>query len=160
MVVIADDSGSMNYAAEPLNMRRLGQVAKSRGVELCQTVSQIVEIASCFDDSGVDVFFLNRQPVLGVREASDPNFRAAFESAPAGSTPLTEVLQRVAKKCGEEQNTLLFILTDGLPNGGMNPFVKAVEDIIQGNRVKIQIMACTAETSEIGWLNELDQNFR
>merc|ERR1740129_1124152 len=136
MVIIADDSGSMGRAAEPPEMRKLGQPVRSRWDELCETISEIVEIASCFDESGVDVYFLNRQPLLGVKHASDPSFRAAFQNPPRGTTPLTECLQRVVQKCGEEQKTLLFILTDGEPNGGKDPFIATVRDAIRGRRLR------------------------
>lgn len=156
MVIIADDSGSMSRSAEPAQMRQLGKPVKSRWGELCETIGEIVEIASCFDETGVDVYFLNRQPLLGVKHATDVGFTTAFQAPPRGGTPLTETLQRVAQKCGEEQNTLLFILTDGEPNGGKDPFIKMVRDVVSRHRVRIQIMACTSEEDEIGWLNDLD----
>merc|ERR1719203_2175491 len=98
IVIIADDSGSMGNSAEPPHMRRLGAPKKTRWMELTETCAEIVEIAACFDESGIDLFFLNRGPVLEVTHAEDPRFREAFRKPPGGGTPLTETLKRVVKK--------------------------------------------------------------
>lgn len=157
MVVIADDSGSMQLSAEPDHMRTLGQPVKTRWMELAGTVSEMIEIASCFDDHGIDVFFLNRPPITGVKSAQDPEFVSTFATPPRGRTPLTETLQRVVQKTSTgEKKVLLFILTDGEPTGGKAEFIGAVRSVLATGRVRIQIMACTANEEEIGWLNELD----
>ncbi len=39
------------------------------GDELKQTVSIVVDLASVFDPDGVDVYFLNREPVLHVQNS-------------------------------------------------------------------------------------------
>merc|ERR1719221_1859404 len=117
MVIIADDSGSMNKSAEPARMRKLGQPTKTRWDELKETVAEIVEIAACFDESGVDVYFLNRPPCLGVKSAKEAAFTSSFESKARGTTPLTETLQRVAANVvNTEKQVYIFILTDGEPN--------------------------------------------
>jgi len=156
MVVIADDSGSMNNAAEPDHVRK-GEAKKTRWHELCETVKNIVEIASCFDESGIDVYFLNREPAPRVKSAKDEHFLRAIEKKPKGTTPLTEALEKVAANAIEdERKTILFILTDGEPDGGQEKFSPVVRSVIASGKVHIQIMACTAEEAEIGWLNQLD----
>mmetsp|Transcript_76616 Transcript_76616/g.206536 ORF Transcript_76616/g.206536 Transcript_76616/m.206536 type:complete len:286 (+) Transcript_76616:64-921(+) len=156
IVVIADDSGSMLNNALPPNMRVLGQPVRTRWDELRETVSEVAEIATCFDQSGIDVHFLNRPPVMGVKSAQDPAFVQAFTAPPRGRTPLTETMQRVSKSLQGERGILLFIFTDGEPNDGKNPFKQAIRQLVSSSKVRIQIMACTAEDDEIGWLNELD----
>lgn len=57
---------------------------------------------------------------------------------------------------------LLFIMTDGEPNGGTGPFCKEIERIIgkgAGGKVKVQIMACTDDDEAVGWMNDLDGKF-
>jgi len=160
MVVIADDSGSMLNNSLPPEMRVLGAPYKTRWDELKETVAEIVEIASCFDESGVDVFFLNRPAVLGVRHATDHSFTSSFAAPPRGTTPLTETLQRVAQKTAGERPVLLFILTDGEPNGGKGPFTAALKQLVAAdrpNKLRVQIMACTADSAEVGWLNQVDE---
>jgi hypothetical protein len=41
------------------------------GDELKQTVSIVVDLASVLDPDGVDVYFLNREPMLHVRSSSE-----------------------------------------------------------------------------------------
>ncbi len=41
------------------------------GDELKQTVSIVVDLASILDPDGVDVYFLNREPMLHVRNSSE-----------------------------------------------------------------------------------------
>jgi hypothetical protein len=162
MVVIADDSGSMHNPAAPPGMRQLGQQARSRWDELKETVGEIVEIASCFDKSGIDVFFLNRQPVEGVKSSTDKRFLAAFQGKPAGTTPLTETLNRVVAKTAGERKVLLFILTDGEPNGGKWPFIATLRTLCQKSRgkLRVQIMACTSDEDEMEWLNGVDKELK
>lgn len=161
LYVIADDSGSMQGAAEPPRMRQIGQPAKSRWDELKETVSAIIEVASCFDETGVDVFFLNRAPVMKVKNASDAAFTTAFSTPPRGGTPLTETMERVsAHLANSERKVLIFVLTDGEPNGGKKPFKNALHSITAGGKVKIQIMACTPEDSEVEWLNDIDADLK
>jgi len=156
IVVIADDSGSMLNAAVPPNMRVLGQPVRTRWDEMRETIAEVVEIASCFDETGIDIHFLNRGPITNIKSNQDESFKKAFEDGPKGRTPLTETLQRLNKSVQHERKVLLFIFTDGEPNDGKEPFKRAIREILSGRKVRIQIMACTAEDDEIGWLNGLD----
>lgn len=163
MCIIADDSGSMQRPAAPANTRTIGQESRSRWDELKETVSEMVEIAACFDKSGIDVFFLNRQPLPAVKSAADQRFINVFAAPPSGTTPLTETLEKVAQKMSGERPVLLFILTDGEPNGGKWPLIRMLQSLTDGSgstKLRIQIMACTSEEDEIGWLNEVDSQLK
>jgi hypothetical protein len=60
LVFLLDDSGSMRCPV---------QGGRTRWDELRETVSLVVDIGQCFSEGGIDVFFLNRAPVLGVRNS-------------------------------------------------------------------------------------------
>eukprot|EP00428_Durinskia_dybowskii_P042430 CAMPEP_0170261040 /NCGR_PEP_ID=MMETSP0116_2-20130129/30400_1 /TAXON_ID=400756 /ORGANISM="Durinskia baltica, Strain CSIRO CS-38" /LENGTH=263 /DNA_ID=CAMNT_0010512103 /DNA_START=12 /DNA_END=803 /DNA_ORIENTATION=- len=159
IVVIADDSGSMGSCAAPPHLRTLTGPNPSRWDELKASLGEIVAVATCFDESGVDIFFLNRPAVMGVKSADDPSLLQALAGPPQGRTPLTETLTSVVDKTVGERPVLLLIFTDGEPNGGSRKFSAALRRIVTGGaagRVRVQIMACTAEQSEIAWLNALD----
>lgn len=163
IVIIADDSGSMQNASDPPQQRVLGQPTRTRWQELKETVSEMIDIAVCFDLNGVDVHFLNRPPIMGAKGSSDPRFMQAFQAGPQGGTPLTETLLRVAQSNAGERPLLLFILTDGEPNNGKEAFIKALRHVVSPHskgKVRVQIMACTAEVGEIGWLNALDHELK
>eukprot|EP01061_Rhynchopus_euleeides_P047864 TRINITY_DN988_c0_g1_i4.p1 TRINITY_DN988_c0_g1~~TRINITY_DN988_c0_g1_i4.p1 ORF type:complete len:130 (+),score=45.05 TRINITY_DN988_c0_g1_i4:47-391(+) len=67
IVIIADDSGSMSLSSVPQNQRRLGQREPSRWEELGGTLQMVVELATCFDKDGLDIFFLNRPSLHGIK---------------------------------------------------------------------------------------------
>merc|ERR1719440_537262 len=118
MVVIADDSGSMQMSAVPPEARTLGAAVPSRWDELKFTLGLLVELGGCFDESGLDIHFLNRPKLTEVKSASSPLLLEAFANKPLGTTPLTECLRDVVKQCAEkcaavEKPVLMFILTDG-----------------------------------------------
>ncbi len=52
------------------------------GDELKQTVSIVVDLASVFDPDGVDVYFLNREPVFHVRNSQQ--LMPVFAIPPSG----------------------------------------------------------------------------
>mmetsp|Transcript_19121 Transcript_19121/g.47912 ORF Transcript_19121/g.47912 Transcript_19121/m.47912 type:complete len:284 (-) Transcript_19121:211-1062(-) len=156
IVVIADDSGSMRNAAQPPHMRTMGAPIKTRWDEMKETLAGIVEIAACFNPAGIDIHFLNRAPLSKIQHPGDSRFQDTFASLPSGRTPLTETLGRVADYFDAERKILLFILTDGEPNGGPHPFSNALRSLVLSRKVRVQIMACTPEDDDIEWLNVLD----
>ena len=103
IVFICDDSGSMNApigeAVDPHQKQFTRCKAEVRchidhpivllflfvGDELKQTVSIVVDLASILDPDGVDVYFLNREPMLHVRSSSD--LEIIFSIAPEGISP-------------------------------------------------------------------------
>ncbi|KAJ3248534.1 hypothetical protein HDU78_000182 [Chytriomyces hyalinus] len=121
IVIISDNSTSMNTkTANPINPRA---APTSRWEELKVTVQMVTEIAATLDDDGIDVHFLNRDPirnVFDVRQLDD-----AFESPPSGHTPITRVLKQVLSekrsRAVSESNKKLLILiaTDGVPTTDM-----------------------------------------
>jgi len=160
IVVIVDDSGSMLNSSVPPEMRTLGAPVRTRWDELKETVSEIVEIATCFSESGIDIHFLNRQSLLKVKHATDASFVQAFTNPPRGMTPLTETLERFGSQVATERGILLFIFTDGEPNGGPEPFKRSLRRLVSRMKIRVQIMACTADESEVEWLNDFDAELR
>eukprot|EP01061_Rhynchopus_euleeides_P047865 TRINITY_DN988_c0_g1_i5.p2 TRINITY_DN988_c0_g1~~TRINITY_DN988_c0_g1_i5.p2 ORF type:complete len:309 (+),score=125.37 TRINITY_DN988_c0_g1_i5:38-928(+) len=166
IVIIADDSGSMSLSSVPQNQRRLGQREPSRWEELGGTLQMVVELATCFDKDGLDIFFLNRPSLHGIKSRDDPSLVAALAQPPAGGTPLTETLQNVIQKfsASAEKPVLVVIATDGVPNGGPHPLKNAIRSAVNrqstATTFKFQILACTDDDSQVGWLNEFDAEFQ
>mmetsp|Transcript_28310 Transcript_28310/g.65647 ORF Transcript_28310/g.65647 Transcript_28310/m.65647 type:complete len:289 (+) Transcript_28310:52-918(+) len=161
IVLVCDDSGSMQQSAVPKHMRQLGQDTYSRWQEMQSTASLVLDIGQCFNPDGVDVYFLNRAKVANVKGSEDKRFVFACRDAPKGSTPLTRVVTQVVQECGGEKPVLLMILTDGVPDGGPRPFIRAVKDVVAKRSTphtfKFQVMACTPEDDDVEWLNVLDR---
>ncbi|CAF0937588.1 unnamed protein product, partial [Didymodactylos carnosus] len=107
IVFIVDDSGSMNTP--------LGDITgpfdrnPSRWDELKQTVSIVVDIASVMDPDGVDIYFLNRQPLFHVKNSTE--LITTFAVPPAGPTPIVPILRKVLQdKQAEIEERKLLIL--------------------------------------------------
>lgn len=69
------------------------------------------------DSNGIDVYFLNRDPMLNVTDTR--NVRQMFNSPPQGLTPLVPALRRIlASKRNQsfEKKLLILIATDGCDN--------------------------------------------
>ncbi|CAF1491582.1 unnamed protein product [Adineta steineri] len=159
---IVDDSGSMNTP--------LGDLSgpfdhnPTRWDELRRTVSIVVDIASVFDPDGVDIFFLNREPMRNVKNAEE--LKPVFAMPPSGPTPIARVLRHVlqAKQLEvQERKLLILIATDGIPtNDSGQQDTKTLENILRHerkpiNRIPVTIIACTDDDECIGYLNNWDK---
>jgi hypothetical protein len=74
----------------------------------------VADICTVLDSNGIDVYFLNRQPMLNVTNAQQ--IRQAFNIRPQGLTPLARALRSIiAAKHGQTSGKKLLILiaTDG-----------------------------------------------
>lgn len=77
-------------------------------------VSIAVDISATMDSNGVDVYFLNREPMFNV--SNGEYVRQAFNMPPNGMTPLVPALRRIlAAKQNQPygKNLLILIATDG-----------------------------------------------
>ncbi|CAF2097020.1 unnamed protein product [Rotaria magnacalcarata] len=150
IVFICDDSGSMNTP--------LGDVygpyknAATRWDELKQTVSVVVDLASLLDPNGVDIYFLNRDPIFNVRHSS--------ELIPIFTVP-PEVLRSKQNEI-QERKLLIFIATDGTPTNdeGYQDSL-SLENVLKNerhpiNRIPVSIIACTDDEQDMDYLNEWD----
>ena len=162
IVFLCDDSGSMTMSAHKKNDRKLDGSAQTRWSELKDTVTTLCEIACYLDGSGVDVHFLNREAVLGIR--SSDQLAQIFEQSPQGKTPLATRISELPSHIDDEKPVLLVIATDGEPDEGPSAFQKAVSQLVEGKLTrhpwKIQILACTPDETEIYWLNNFDKKFK
>lgn len=161
---ICDDSGSMGTPVAPGGGARRAAGAfgrqPTRWDELRHTASVIVELATAATARGVDVYFLNRPPVLGVTQAAQ--IQAAFDYAPPqGFTPLTRTFKGVLEaKRASERPLLIVIATDGEPTDDtQRPNVGAFIAALQAKpaRAHVQLMACTDDDAAISWMARVDR---
>eukprot|EP00755_Sulcionema_specki_P004402 Sspe_Gene.29987::Locus_14544_Transcript_1_4_Confidence_0.400_Length_881::g.29987::m.29987 len=162
IIFIADDSGSMNTCSVPPHERRLGVRMPTRWDELKETILQVIDIACCFDEDGVDVYFLNRPAVKNITSRDDPNLLEALAPKPSGRTPLSDVLCKViAEHSTSERPVLCVVATDGEPDDGPLVFMSVIALVLREERTKFrfQVLACTDDEESIGWLNAFDAKF-
>lgn len=148
----------LGEAAGPFGVR------STRWDELKQIVSITVDIASVLDPDGIDIYFLNRPPMLRVKNSSE--LLPAFTNPPNGLTPITRVLLQIldAKKTAiQERKLLIIIATDGQPTdefGTTN--ITALEHVLKRqrkpvDRILVTFCACTDDDQAVGYLNEWDK---
>ena len=166
--LLCDDSGSMATACSSGSARGGAQRdpfgrQSTRWSELQNTVALLVQMVTALDASGaVDIFFLNRPPLLGVTDAAQ--VAVAFAQPPQGFTPLTRLFWHIvqAKQAVlAEKKLLLLIATDGQPtdDGGnvrIPEFLQALQT--KPANMYVQIMACTDDESCMAYLNAADQS--
>ncbi|CAF0740276.1 unnamed protein product [Adineta steineri] len=162
IVFICDDSGSMNTPLGDLS----GPFDKmpSRWDELKQTVSIVVDLANVFDPDGVDVYFLNREPIFHVQ--SSEQLLPIFAIPPAGPTPIVPVFRRVLRDKQheiEERRLLILLATDGVPTDNQgHRDIRSFEYVLKQerkptDRIPVTIIACTDDDDCIGYLNDWDK---
>jgi len=169
IVVIADDSSSMQNPAHDINKNDPFANIPSRWEELRERIIQMAEIATCLDPDGIDIYFLNGAPAMNV--TSVEYIKTLFAISPQGYTPLSACYKKVLdeKVRGGERPCIIIVATDGepnkqLPNGSWVSDLTGFRDLLmrrdglQSTRCPTTIMACTDSEHEIGWLNELDDS--
>jgi serine/threonine protein kinase len=166
IILICDDSGSMASKVKQGD----GKVTTRWG-ELKDVVKVVVDIAAALDDNGVDIYFLNREPILGVTDPAVGMRR--FQSGPEGSTPLSAAIKRALHDKGSKLNTeegsvagsavlkkrLLFLIaTDGQPDEGKDEFAAVLRALPENCHV--QMMAVTDDDDATKYMSELDGQVR
>ncbi|KAI9335959.1 hypothetical protein BDR26DRAFT_518475 [Obelidium mucronatum] len=176
LVIIADDSGSMQTRS---TQTLTDPFAKSltRWDELKSTLSIITEIGALMDENGVDVYFLNRDPIRGIKGPHSPELDAAFMDPPMGYTPTTRVLRQVLRDKGvstagashsvdRAKKLLILIATDGQPTNDSGALMK--DELYQSlltergpnpsnGSVVVTFLICSDDENEMRFLNGWDK---
>ena len=157
IVVICDDSGSMNTPVTSPGSNAFSKLP-TRWDELKNTVGIIVDIAAIMDHDGIDVYFLNRPPLLHITHHSQLD--GSFNMKASGGTPIVPVLRSILQtKC--EKKRLIILATDGCPNDeGGRDGITVFREVLANERGPfdfVTIVACTDEDAAIDYLNDWDK---
>ncbi|UJR11808.1 hypothetical protein I4U23_015988 [Adineta vaga] len=162
IVFICDDSSSM--------INPIGEITDpfaslpTRWDELKKIVSIVVDLASPLDPDGVDIYFLNRDPIFHVRSSTE--LANIFMVHPSGSTPIVPVLRRVLRDKHQqinERKLLILLATDGVPTDNHErPDINTLKQVltrerIPVDRVPVTIIACTDDKYCMDYLNDWDK---
>jgi len=165
MALILDDSGSMRAPASGASAWGQffggGTTSGTRWDELLTTSQQIIDVAATFNSAGINVYFLNSGKVPAVQCGDDPRLASRFADGPRGSTPLTETLRMALSEHRGQKPLLVIICTDGVPNGGVGPLERLIENSIASSKgaMRFQLMACTDDDDAVSWMNQLDYKY-
>ena len=153
IVLLIDDSGSMNT---PL----VDSIHNTRWDELKEVVKIVIEVATIFDDDGIDINFLNRQNYENVRDINYVN--SILEEKPYGLTPLNSSLIQIFDKYQNSVKPVLVVIaTDGIPTNiagyeDIGTFKKTLKNKNHSNFF-ISFLACSDNDNDVGYLNKLDK---
>lgn len=138
-------------------------VRSTRWDELKQIVSITVDIGSVLDPDGLDIYFLNRPPLLRVKDSSQ--LLPAFAQPPNGLTPITRALRHILQakqKEIQERKLLIIIATDGQPTDDQGSIdIAGLERVLKyerkmPERTLVTFCACTDDDQAVGYLNKWD----
>jgi len=165
IIIICDDSGSMNSQSNPLvtNDDPYNR-PESRWEELKQTVGLVIDIATCINQSGVDVYFLNREGKENVKHKNE--LEDIFSKFPTKNdlTPIVPKFREVLSNHNSDYNKRLIILaTDGEPSDSRGRTTTEAknefERLLKTERRYqdyVTIAACTDDDSVMAYLNKWD----
>lgn len=160
-VIICDDSGSMLTTIDD-NTTVSGNAFAAKTTRwdiLRRIVTIVVEASTALDKNGVDIYFLNRPPLLGTWDVNQ--ITEAFQFPPQGYTPTIRVMQQVlASKADvlKERKLLVILATDGRPTDDLGndqapqfpAFIKS-----KPGSLYLSIVACTDDDQAVNFLDEL-----
>ena len=152
IIIVCDDSGSMNTIADGTN--------RTRWDELRSIVNIILEIGLIFQPNGIHIHFLNRESFYINNSKS---IEKIFSIRPCGYTLLVPVLRKIFKSSSNNQKkNLVFIATDGAPTDNKgNVNIKDLEYLMREERqsetTHVMFLACTDDPSCVDHLNEWDK---
>jgi hypothetical protein len=158
IVFICDDSGSME------NKNEHGH--KTRWEELKETVMVEIELATCLDSDGADIYFLNRPAQKNITEVAQ--VVNAFGPPPKGKTPMGATIEAVIRdKYGAGKPLLIVIATDGIPSDlDERAFFDLIktrgvrdpgEQEVRQDRIRFGFLACTDDDAVMKSLRKLDR---
>lgn len=156
IILVCDDSGSM--------MTTVDGTQRTRWDELCAIVKIIVDIGVLFDRNGVDIYFLNREPLFKVKSCQQID--QVFQIPPSGYTPLapvlTDIFESQLARPGRDKKLLVFVATDGEPtdqNDNIN--IAELEQVMrekrQADTTYVSFLVCTDVSANVDYLREWDQ---
>lgn len=167
IVMILDDSSSMTTPVIDRNQQGVSPFAElpTRWDELKHIVSIVVDLAATLDPDGIDIFFLNRPPLLHVTDSTQ--LHEAFSRVPNGPTPITRALQdilTIKRSHILDRKLLVLLATDGMPTDdrGQSDLAGLEKVLREGrqpfvDRVFITFIACTNDLQSVGYLNRFDK---
>ena len=143
-------------------------------------MSIVTDICTVLDSNGVDVYFLNRPPLLNVTNAQ--NVKYAFSTPPQGLTPLVPKLREILtakRNQSYEKNLIILIATDGYDRIRRNRFsyvafvsseptdptgqpdIATLEGVLRNERTPltyVTFLACTDELQAVRYLSYWDKS--
>lgn len=152
VVIIADDSGSMNTKTN---------YGERRWDELCRFIQTVFSVTEMIENSPLDVYFLNRPSILNVQQLQQ--ITDSFTLPPKGTTPIVPILRHALSQYYDEsyRGRIIIICTDGEPTDENNKVnTSQLYNVLTCERKYndyVSFLACTDDDDAVDYLNHWDR---
>jgi len=156
IVILCDDSSSMGAPIAEEGTDPFALKTSTRWGELKKLAAACINIITCINPGGLDLYFLNRPPVLGVTDTS--RLAGVFTQLPNGSTPLYRALKDLyaaTSSVPDSQQILLVVITDGEPSDCTRDQFYQICCAKRRN-VHLSFAECTDQADDMEWLDAFD----
>ena len=171
IILLIDDSGSMTTKNTLIDHRTGHTITTTRWEEAKDITMTLVDFALLLDDDGIDIFFMNREPLFKVN--TKEKVVNAFQTYPSGGTPTVKTLKKIYDKYkNNSKNNLLLIITDGEPTDGGDNYCYLIDifdamfynDKIRNQNLnqphfKISMMICSDSETTQQYYSKLDSKY-
>lgn len=158
VVLLCDDSSSMSNLISEEGNDPFAQKKSTRWMELKKLAAVIIEFITATNPKGLDIYFLNRPSVLGVKDMT--GLQTVFSDLPNGKTPLNGALKKVYNKYKDsldDKQLLIVCVTDGEPTDcSRNELFNTLVQITQGGNVHVSFVECTDNEEDMEYLDRWD----
>jgi len=156
IVMLCDDSSSMGTPIAEEGTDPFALKTSTRWGELKKLAAACINIVTAVNPDGMDLYFLNRQPVLNVTETSA--LAGVFSTLPSGSTPLYRTLQKLydaTSSIPDSKQVLILVLTDGEPSDcSRDQFFQVC--CAKRKNVHLSFAELTDQADDMEWLDAFD----
>jgi len=164
IVLLCDDSGSMAQAIAEDGVDPNAVKRSTRWLELKKLAAEIIKVVTSHNSqTGLDIHFLNRNPVVGVTDIS--GLSQVFNSLPSGGTPLLGALKNIhnAKQgiLNKGRKLLIVVITDGEPSDCTHQdLFNYLSTLVQNNNIHVSFAECTDNEEDMEYLDSWDGRLR
>ena len=162
IVMLCDDSDSMNKAIAEEGTDPFAPKRSTRWLELKKLAAIIIDFVTAINQSGLDIYFLNRPPIHNVTNVA--GLQSTFNNVPNGGTPLIGAINQIYQNKANlppNKNLLIVVITDGEPTDGSRSDLYNIL-IHKRPNFHISFAECTDNAEDMEYLdqwNTMIQNF-
>lgn len=150
LVIICDDSSSMIYPAT--KSKNSYEISESRWYQAHKFVKIIIDIMSVFNPDGIDIHYLNRNPILKIKSSNELNQNLYLNLAPYGIAQFDNIVQKVLIDTKISGKKLLLVIFMGSQPNNYKWFNSKIEHMI--GSTFITFIPCTDDINTIRSLND------
>ncbi|AYV76842.1 MAG: hypothetical protein Barrevirus1_64 [Barrevirus sp.] len=164
IVLLCDDSDSMSLPIAEEGTDPFSPKRSTRWLELKKLAAIIIQFVTAVNDSGLDIYFLNRPKVTNV--VSVAGLQSVFSVPPTGSTNLMEGLNSIyndKRAVFQHKKLLIVVVSDGEPNDNTGSNARqnlydTIDHMVSNSNgnIHISFAECTDNAEDMEYLDAWD----